>query len=134
MALTTEQVLTATESLVAAFAATDTSAYFAGFSPAATFVFHPEDARLDDRASYEALWASWLDSGWRVESCVSSDRLVQLLGDTAVLTHTVETVTSIDGQLSATRERETIVYIRDGDRLLAVHEHLSPAPAGKTTA
>lgn len=62
MALTTEQVLTATDALV----------------------FHPEDARL---------------------------------GDAAALTHTVETV-----------------YIRDGDRLLAVHEHLSPAPAGKTPA
>lgn len=132
MALTTEEVLTATDALVAAFAATDTSAYFAGFSPDATFVFHPEDARLDDRASYEALWASWLDSGWRVESCVSSDRLVQLFGDTAVLTHTVETVTSVDGEHTATRERESIVYVRDGDRLLAVHEHLSPAPAAKT--
>jgi hypothetical protein len=28
------------------------------------------------------------------------------------------------------RERESIVFVLDGDRLLAVHEHLSPMPAG----
>ncbi|MDF2826456.1 MAG: ketosteroid isomerase [Mycobacterium sp.] len=133
MAPSTEQVLAATDALVAAFAATDTAAYFAGFSPDATFVFHSEDARLDDRAAYEALWASWLASGWRVESCVSSERLVQLLGDTAVLTHTVDTGTSGQGESSTPRERETIVYTRDGDRLVAVHEHLSSTPAGGPT-
>jgi uncharacterized protein (TIGR02246 family) len=128
--LTTDQVLTATDTLVAAFAATDTAAYFACFSPDATFVFHPEAARLDDRAAYEALWATWLESGWRVVSCISSDRLVQLVGDAAVLTHTVDTVTSEGGTETATRERESIVFALDGDRVLAVHEHLSPVPAG----
>lgn len=128
--LTTEQVMTATDELVAAFAATDAATYFAGFSPDATFVFHPEDARLDNRAAYEALWATWLESGWRVVSCHSSDRLVQLLGDTAVLTHTVDTVTSESGEQSSTRERETIVFTLLDDRVIAVHEHLSPVPAG----
>ena len=129
MRLTTEQVTTATDKLVAAFAATDTAAYFACFSADATFVFHPEAARLDDRAAYEALWASWIDAGWQVVSCTSSDRLIQLLGDAAVLTHTVDTVTSEGGTETATRERESIVFVRDGDRVLAVHEHLSPVPA-----
>ncbi|MET0897048.1 MAG: nuclear transport factor 2 family protein [Mycobacterium sp.] len=128
--LTTEQVTTAADTLVAAFAATDTAAYFDCFSPDATFVFHPEQTRLDDRAAYEALWATWLESGWRVVSCISSDRLVQLLGDAAVLTHTVDTVISEDGQLSTSRERESIVFVLDGDHVLAVHEHLSPVPAG----
>lgn len=129
MTLTSERVLTATDDLVAAFGATDTAAYFGGFSPDATFVFHSEPARLNDRAAYEALWASWLAEGWRVVSCVSSDRLVQTYGDVAVLSHTVDTVTSVDGEQTSTRERETIVFVLDGDRLVAVHEHLSTTPA-----
>ncbi len=125
-----EDVLAAADDLVAAFAATDTEAYFDCFSPDATFVFHPENARLDDRAAYEALWDGWLAAGWRVVSCTSTDRLVQLLGEVAVFTHTVRTTTSEDGAESTSVERETIVFTRVGDRLLAVHEHLSPVPAG----
>ncbi|CAN5396027.1 nuclear transport factor 2 family protein [soil metagenome] len=132
-ALTSEQVLTATDDLIAAFAATDTAAYFAWFSADATFVFHPEPARFDNRGAYEAVWASWLEAGWRVVSCTSTDRLVQLLGHVAVMTHTVNTVTSDGGTETATRERETIVFVLDGDRLLAVHEHLSPTPAVNRT-
>lgn len=127
--LTTDQVLTATDELVKAFAATDTSAYFACFSPGATFVFHPEPTRLNGRAEYEALWQSWLDDGWRVESCLSSDRLVQTFGDTAVLSHTVDTVISISGEQSSSRERESIVFVLDGGRVVAVHEHLSTVPS-----
>ena len=37
--LTSDEVTTATDDLVAAFAATDTAAYFACFSPGASFVF-----------------------------------------------------------------------------------------------
>lgn len=127
-ALTTEQVLAATDRLVAAFAATDTAAYFDCFAPSATFVFHPEPDRLDDRASYERLWAGWLADGWRVESCTSTDRLVQVHGDTGVLTHHVHTVTVVDGERTETDERESIVFVLDGDRVVAVHEHLSPCP------
>ena len=76
------------------------------------------------------MWASWLDDGWRVESCASSDRLVQTFGDTAVLSHTVETTTSVAGELTTSRERESIVFVLDGERVLAVHEHLSPVPTG----
>jgi len=126
--LTTEQVLDATNRLVAAFAATDTDAYFACFAESASFVFHPELHRLDGRAAYEALWAEWVASGWRVEECESSDRLVQVRGDTAVLSHSVRTVTSVGGERTTTFERESIVFVRDGDDLVAVHEHLSPAP------
>jgi ketosteroid isomerase-like protein len=128
--LTSDQVMTAADELLAAFAATDTAAYFACFTPDATFVFHPEQIRLDDRAAYEKRWASWIEEGWQVESCESSDRLVQILGDAAVFTHTVDTVTSVAGVPTTLRERETIVFVRDHDRILAVHEHLSPVPAG----
>ena len=130
MTLTRDEVLTASDALVAAFAATDTAAYFDCFSPDATFVFHPEPARLDDRAAYETLWASWLADGWQVVSCESSERHVQIYGDAAVFTHTVETVTAVGDEQTATRERESIIYVLDGDRVIAVHEHLSPVPAG----
>jgi ketosteroid isomerase-like protein len=123
-----EQVLAAADNLVAAFAATDTSAYFGCFSPAATFIFHPEPARLDDRAAYEQLWATWLADGWRVVSCSSSDRLVQLIGDAAIFSHTVDTVTAVGAEETASRERETIVFALEDDRILAVHEHLSTVP------
>jgi uncharacterized protein (TIGR02246 family) len=127
--LTSDQVMIATDELITAFAATDTAAYFACFAPDATFVFHPEQDRLDDRAAYEKLWASWIDDGWHVVSCTSSDRLVQVLGDAAVLSHTVDTVISVRGERTTLRERESIVYVRDRDgRVLAVHEHLSKVP------
>ena len=129
--ITHEQVMAATDRLVAAFAATDTDAYFACFSADATFVFHPEPARLDDRATYERLWASWLDEGWRVVSCAAPSvwcrYWVTLLCSATPLTRSCRWTDS-----KASRERESIVFALDGEhappRLLAVHEHLSPVP------
>lgn len=46
---TEAEVLAAADGIIDAFAATDTEAYFAGFSPDATFIFHPE-ARDSTRA------------------------------------------------------------------------------------
>lgn len=118
----------AADAIIDAFAATDGERYFAGFASDASFVFHTEPARLDDRAAYERLWAGWVDSGWRVASCASSERLVQVYPGGAVFTHSVDTsVTSPDGP-SSYRERESIVFVQRGDRLVAVHEHLSPMP------
>ncbi|OIJ26422.1 YybH family protein [Nocardioides luteus] len=127
--LTESQVHEAADRLVAAFAATDTAAYFACFAPEASFVFHTEPRRLDDRAAYQRLWAAWVAEGWRVESCRSSARLVQVHGDTAVLSHDVLTTTSTGGPAgTTTRERETIVFRLVDGELLAVHEHLSAQP------
>jgi ketosteroid isomerase-like protein len=127
--LTEAEVLAATDRLVEAFAATDTEAYFGCFAPDASFVFHPEAERFDDRSTYERVWAGWLADGWSVVSCESTDRLVQVHGDTAVMSHTVRTVTSVAGEQDETLERETIVFARASGALLAVHEHLSPVPA-----
>jgi uncharacterized protein (TIGR02246 family) len=129
MSLTERAVSDAVDALVAAFAATDTDAYFAAFAPDATFVFHPEAARLEDRAEYERLWAGWLAEGWRVESCTSTERRIQILGDTAVFSHHVHTVTSANGATGETHERETVVFASTpSGSIIAVHEHLSAAP------
>lgn len=113
------------DEIVSAFAATDTARYFAGFASDASFIFHPEPARLDSRAEYEALWQSWLADGWRVVDCRSSDRLVQVFPGGAVFLHTVETTTETGGERETYLERESIVFRVEGDGLIAIHEHLS---------
>ena len=75
---TREAVLAAASEIVQAFAATDGERYFATFAPEATFVFHTEPERLAGRATYERLWADWVEGGWHVVSCASSDPLVQV--------------------------------------------------------
>lgn len=130
---TESEVLAAADGIIAAFAATDTDAYFSGFSEDATFIFHPEPARLNSRAEYEALWAGWLASGWRVTACESTDRRVQVFPGGAVFSHTVATsIDSADGPDSYV-ERESIVFRFVGGEagegsLTAVHEHLSTVP------
>ncbi len=120
-------VLAAADAIVDDFANHRTEAYFAGFAEDATFVFHTADRRLESRAEYEALWAQWeSEDGFRVHACRSSDRRVQVLGDTAIFTHSVDSRIELGGSIDDVTERETIVFaLRDG-RWVAVHEHLSP--------
>lgn len=130
-ALSREEVQEAADRLVAAFAATDTEAYFAAFSPRATFIFHPEAQSLGSRSAYRALWDTWLAGGWRVLACRSSEQHIQLLGATAVFSHRVATTVLIDreGGLETSDERETIVFSRAPDgSIVCVHEHLSACP------
>lgn len=123
---TRDEVVQAADEIIAAFAATDGARYFSRFAPSATFLFHTEPRRLDDRAAYERLWDGWIREGWRVVSCTSSEPLVQLHRGVAIFTHTVDTtVQTVEGEESY-RERETIVFAVDDAGLLAVHEHLSP--------
>ena len=124
------EVLRAADTLVAAFAEGRLDDYFGAFAPDATFVFHTTPGRIDSTDAYRRLWAQWVEQdGFQVDGCASSDRNVQLLGDTAVFTHQVETTVSTHAGSETLRERETIVFNRrSGDgRWLAVHEHLSPA-------
>jgi uncharacterized protein (TIGR02246 family) len=123
------EVSAAAAAIVAAFGRHDPRAYFALFAPEATFVFHTTPQRLNSRAEYQAEWAKWeKEDGFRVRSCKSSDQRVQVLGDAAVFTHTVVTEISTKQGPSTMRERETIVFRRDGGKWIAVHEHLSPLP------
>lgn len=125
---TTEAVEAAASAIVDAFAATDGDRYFALFAPDATFVFHTEPNRLNRRDEYERLWQEWVDSGWRVTSCTSTNSRIQTFDGGAVFTHTVDTsVDTADGPESY-RERETIVFAAQNGELIAIHEHLSPIP------
>jgi len=129
-----EAVLAAASEIVDAFATTNGDRYFAAFAPEASFLFHTEPERLADRAAYERLWAGWVDGGWRVVSCTSSDPLVQTFPGGAVFTHSVETTVDTGEGTESYRERETIVFRVEAaadaasPRVVAVHEHLSPMP------
>lgn len=120
------EVEAAAAAIVDAFASTDGERYFAAFADDASFVFHTEPTRLDSRAAYERLWSTWVESGWRVVSCASSEPLVQPVPGGAVFSHTVDTTVETAEGRESYRERESIVFAVDGDRLVAVHEHLSP--------
>jgi ketosteroid isomerase-like protein len=122
-----QAVQEAADQLIAAFSNHDTEKYFAAFDEQATFLFHNLDRMLKSRAEYEALWQAWEDDDqFRVLGCRSSNGYLQLIGDVAIFTHDVSTDVSIQGRTETSRERETIVFARQGcGRWLGVHEHLS---------
>jgi ketosteroid isomerase-like protein len=125
-----EEVRAAAEALVSAFGRGDLDAYFACFADDATFLFHGTDRLLTSTGEYRREWARWAaEDGFAVRGCVTGDTVVQVLGDVAVLTHRVRTTVGTHEGESVLLERETIVFARRAGRWLAVHEHLSPAPA-----
>ncbi len=134
VAPTEQDVLAAVAKIVKAFGTTNTEEYFSLFAPEASFIFHPEASRLDDRASYEKLWDSWLSDGWQVTGCQSTEQLVHVFVGGAVFSHTVatQTRTGNDPENYTTDsyvERETIVFRHETDgSLIAIHEHLSTVP------
>ena len=126
------EVMRAADAIVTAYGTHDTQAYFAAFHPEATFVFHTSPERLGSREEFATEWERWeREDGFHVLSCRSSDQHVQVWGEVAVFTHTIDgAVRTLDGDETST-ERETIVFVREQDgRWLAVHEHLSPVPVG----
>ena len=125
-----DEVRRAAEALVSAFGSGDLDAYFGCFADDATFLFHTTDRLLTSTEAYRREWARWAaEDGFRVLDCTTTDSVVQVLGETAVLTHRVRTTVATDEGESVLHERETIVFARQDDgRWLAVHEHLSPAP------
>ncbi|MBD1541337.1 nuclear transport factor 2 family protein [Arthrobacter sp. IA7] len=127
--ITTAEVESAAQRLMTAFAATDTDRYFDCFAPDATFVFHSEPDRLSSRGEYRSLWQRWLEDGWRVAECASSNAHIQIAGPLAVFSHDVETVIDVSGTKETLLERETIIFARtETGRVLAIHEHLSSSP------
>ncbi|MBM7807181.1 uncharacterized protein (TIGR02246 family) [Geodermatophilus bullaregiensis] len=124
------EVREAAAALVAAFGRNDLEEYLACFREDATFLFHGTDRLLTSREEYRSEWDSWVrEDDFRVLGCRTSGTRVQVLGDTAVLTHAVRTTVATRAGREELWERETIVFCRDpSGRWLAVHEHLSPAP------
>ena len=123
------RVLSAAAEIVHAFGAHDKQAYFDCFAPEATFIFYNCPRRLESREEYQWLWDEWEHHDYfRVRSCESSDQRVTMFGAVAVFTHTVRTKTvSVHGETTS-KERETIIFSKAGDRWIAVHEHLSELP------
>lgn len=123
------EVLAAAQAVVAAFAANRVDEYFACFHPAASFIFAETPSVLGSRDEYRAEWRRWVEEGFEVRSCVSSDQRVQVFGALAVFTHSIVTRLRTAAGDEEARERETIVFARQDDGAwLAVHEHVSPAP------
>ncbi len=120
-------VLTFADRLVAAFGSHDVESYFSAFSEDASFLFHNVKRLIVSREEYRAEWRLWEErDGFRVLSCQSSDRRINVLGDVAVFTHRVATTARFGTEAVHSRERETIVFKRFPDgRWLGVHEHLS---------
>ena len=125
------EVLAAAAKIVDDFGHHRTADYFSGFAEDATFMFYTHTERLDSRADYEALWAKWQsEDGFKVHGCRSSNQKVQMLGeDAAVFTHLVSSDIEFAGEVTTIKERETIVFAKQQNRWMAVHEHLSPESA-----
>jgi Ketosteroid isomerase homolog len=128
---TVQEIRSAADALVAAFAEGRLDDYFGAFAPDATFVFHTTPQRLGSTAEYRALWQRWVEEdGFRILGCTSSAQLIQPFGDTAVFSHDVETRVATNAGAETVHERETIVFARSEDGTWpAVHEHLSPRTA-----
>ena len=122
-------VLAAAARLVDAFSRHDTETYFAAFAVDASFIFPNLERVLTSRSAYRDEWRLWEErDSFRVLGCRSTDQRIQVAGDAAVFSHTVETDISMSGEKITNRERETIVFRREGGEWIAFHEHLSVLP------
>ncbi|WP_241987622.1 nuclear transport factor 2 family protein [Cryobacterium sp. TMT1-66-1] len=121
----TADALAAADHIIEDFGHHRRDAYFARFSPQATFLFYNVGQRLESRKEYEQLWLEWESDGFTVISCTSTNRRIQLVGSVAVFTHDVETVSEVAGERSTSQESETIVLSLTGGIWLGIHEHLS---------
>jgi ketosteroid isomerase-like protein len=116
----------AVDALIDAYANHRRDEYFSWFAPDATFIFHTSPMRLESRSEYEEFWLSWeTQEQFHVIDCTSTNRRMQVFGDTAVFTHDVNTTLSMNGEVEHPAERETIVMRRSADVWACVHEHLS---------
>lgn len=119
------EALAAVDRIIDDFGNHRPDAYFAGFAADATFIFHNVPHRLESRDAYRALWNDWEADGFRVITCMSSNRRIEVAGPCAIFSHDVDTVADVSGSRQLSRERETIVLALRGERWFAIHEHLS---------
>jgi ketosteroid isomerase-like protein len=119
------EVLEAYERLVSAFR--EGRDKFGSFANEATIV---DGGRwFGSLAEYRSAWDAWVEriGHLPVPASVETRVLrVQMLGDTAVLVHSIESQERLGAGEEAEREIETIVFARrPGGRWLIVHQHLS---------
>ena len=122
------EVLTAYEQLVSAFR--EGRDKFGSFADEATVV---DGGRwFGTLAEYRAAWDAWVDDVRHlpVPASVQTQVLsLQVLGDSAILVHSIESQERADARKEREREIETIVFARQQDgQWLIVHQHLSPQP------
>jgi ketosteroid isomerase-like protein len=122
------EVLEAYEQLVSAFR--EGRDKFGSFADEATII---DGGRwFGWLAEYRAGWDAWTEKMGHLPVPASVETRVmslQMLGDTAVLVHSIESRERTDGGEETEREIETIVFgRRPGGRWLIVHQHLSPQP------
>ncbi len=120
-----EQVRDAYDRLMAAFVTGNTEEYFDCFHEDASFVF-PGEAVLEPLSAYRSAWSRWQREGVQFTDVVADDISVRVVGETAVVTHRIQTTVIDSGEANVDREQESIVFARVGGKWLAVHEHLSP--------
>ena len=122
-----KEVLEAHEQLVSAFR--EGRDKFGSFADEATIVDGGQ--WFGSLAEYRAAWDAWTEKMGHLpvpDSVETRVMSLQMLGDTAVLVHSIESRETDAGE-GTEREIETIVFGRQPDgRWLIVHQHLSPQP------
>jgi ketosteroid isomerase-like protein len=124
------EVLEAYERLVNAFREGRWEDKFASFADEATVV---DGANwFSSLEEYRAAWNEWAASMDTLPvplSVATRVMKLQMLGDAAVLTHSIESRERTDTGEQTVHEVETIVFSKQPDgRWLIVHQHLSPQP------
>ncbi len=122
------QVLEAYERLVSAFREGRWDDKFACFAPEATVIDGAQwFSSLEEYRSAWERWAAGQQDGSDVLSVETNVMKVHMLGDVAVLVHSIHMRQRPDEETG--HERETIVFGKQPDgRWLVVHQHLSPQP------
>jgi ketosteroid isomerase-like protein len=123
-----KEVLVAYERLVSAFRQGRDK--FGSFADEATIVDGGQ--WFGSLAEYRGAWDAWTEKMGHLPVPASVETRVmslQMLGDTAVLVHSIESQERTDAGEETEREIETIVFGRQpGGRWLIMHQHLSPQP------
>jgi ketosteroid isomerase-like protein len=122
------EVLEAYERLVSAFR--EGRDKFGSFADDATMV---DGGRwFGSLADYRAAWDAWVGKIGHLPVPASVETQVlglQMLGDAAVLVHSINSQAATDAEEESEREIETIVFARQpGGLWLVVHQHLSSRP------
>jgi ketosteroid isomerase-like protein len=125
------EVREAYEQLVAAFREGRWDDKFASFAEEATVV---DGGRwFGSLSEYRAAWNRWAAEQDALPVPLSVDTRImklQVLGQAAVLTHSIDSRERTDTGEETAREVETIVFGKQHDgRWLIVHQHLSPRRA-----